>query len=407
MRRLDVLFTALLACALLFAPQLRAEGEEEGYVMNDVRATVHLPPKWEVVPGGWSDWDFRCKSAKGDIELRLWMTPFQVYPSEAVNQAWVDMHSTRLSKHKAEGIETKRVEVTERNGRTTTEMDLGFTFEGGKVDGLYQALAIVSYGKVIHVAAMSNSRNAGQAAESLTWFVENMDVHKEAEDVTDLWGKASSKGGFEHALPDGWRGFAPSEMGPVANLVKKTGQDRYEKDLCWAAVQPVGGDVEPDFMIFCEGGLLLDKVDEYSWEKQEGNVRSKFFGKSATEMQPAERVVVGDRLGYLYTPPARGGETFMAVAPYETGRVMVGWGRAGTPEGSIADDFRSVLSASRFTGPNGGEQPVGGIGGWFVYSIRYRPTNPLFIGPVLLVVFGFLGIVVILARHKPKELEDY
>ncbi len=409
MRRLDVLLAALLACVLLFAPrQAWAEGEEEeGYAMNDLRATVYLPPKWEVLPGGWSDWDFRCKSEKGDIELRVWMTPFQVAPSEEAAQAWVQLHTVRLSKHKAENISTTRVEATQLGGRPTVEMDLSFTFEGGKIEGVYQAVAMTAFGKTIHAAVMSNDRNAAKAREAFTWFLENMEIQKEAEDLSALWGKAGVEGKFEATLPDGWRVFAPSEMGPVAELVKKTSPERYDKAICWAALRPVAGEVDPDFMIACEGGLLLDKVDEYSWDKQEASVRDKFFGNTSLEIEPAERVVVGDRLGFLYHPPSRGAETLMAVAPYESGQVMVLWARAGTAAGSIDDAFKGVLNSTRFTGPNGGEQPMGGIGGWFVYSIRYRPTNPLFIGPVVLVVLGFLSIIVILARHKPKELEDY
>ena len=409
MRRLDVLLAALLACVLLAVPQQAfAEGEEEeGYLMNDVRATVYLPPKWEVLTGGWSDWDFRCKSEKGDIELRVWMTPFQVEPSEAAAQEWIKLHTTRLTKHKAENITSTRVETTDTLGRPTLELDLSFTFEGGKIPGLYQAVAMTAYGKTIHVAVMSNERNAVKAKEAFVWFLENMEVSKEAEDISGNWGKATPEAAFENTLPDGWRTFAKAEMGPVAELVKKTGQGRYEKDLCWAAIKPVAGDVDPDFMVFCEGGLLLDKVDEYSWDGIESTVRAKFFGGSSVEVEAAERVVVGDRLGFFYHPPARGAETLMAVAPYETGKVVVGWARAGTPTGSVDDAFRSVLNNTRFTGPNGGEQPIGGLGGWFVYSIRYRPTNPLFIGPVVLVILGFLSIIVILARHKPKELEDY
>ena len=97
----------------------------------------------------------------------------------------------------------------------------------------------------------------------------------------------------------------------------------------------------------------------------------------------------------------------MAVAPYDQG-VVVGWARAQSDRAAqLEEDFRTVLTGARFTGPNGGEQPVGGLGGWFVYSIRYRPTNPLFLGPVLLVFFGFMAVVVVLAKHKPKNLEDY
>ena len=409
MRRLDILFTALFVVVLLLAPQqVLAEGEEEeGYIMNDLRATVHLPDKWEVPTGGWSDWEFRCKSEKGDIEMRLWYTPFQVASSEAAAEGWLKMHAIRLGKHKAENIQTKRMEVVERDGVRMIEMELSFMFEGGKIGGVYQAVAFEGYGKVVHLAMMSNDRNAAKATAARDHFLSTIEWDKQAEDLTEMWGKAVSPASFENSLPEGWRSFAKSEMGPVAELVKKTGQDRYDKDLCWAAIKPVGGDVEPDFMIFCQGGLLLDKVDEYSWDGIEPTVRNKFFGTSSIEVEAADKVVVGDRLGFLYHPPARGNETLMAVAPYETGNVMVGWARAGQVGTTIDDAFGSVLSSTRFTGPNGGEQPVGGLGGWFVYSIRYRPTNPLFIGPVALVILGFLGIIVVLARHKPKELEDY
>jgi len=410
MRRLEVLFATLIACVLLLAPQqVFAEGdeEEEGYVMNDLRATVFLPEKWEVPPGGWSDWELRAKSEKGDIEMRLWFTPFQVPPTDEAAQAWVKMHTTRLAKHSAENIEATRVEVTESEGLQKLEMDFSFSFEGGAVKGVYQAVAFEGYGKVVHLAIMSGDRNVAEALEIRDHFLATTEWTKGAEDLSERWGKAVSPASFEHTLPDGWRTFAMSELGPVAELVKKTGQDRFEKDTCWAAVKPVGGEIDPDFMIFCQGGLLLDKVDEYSWDGIEPTVRGKFFGGNSVEIAVADKVVVGDRLGFFYHPPARGGETLMAVAPYEMGNVVVGWARAGTATGSVDDDFRSVLSSSRFTGPNAGEQPIGGIGGWFVYSIRYRPTNPLFIGPVVLVLLSFLGIIVLLARHKPKEFEDY
>ena len=54
MRRLDVLFVALFACMLVLVPQraMAQDEEVEGYVMNDLRATVHLPDKWEVPTGG-------------------------------------------------------------------------------------------------------------------------------------------------------------------------------------------------------------------------------------------------------------------------------------------------------------------------------------------------------------------
>jgi hypothetical protein len=411
MRRFEWFLVGLVTLALLLiVPPAQAEEEGEGvtfFPMNDLRATVHLPDKWEVHPGSWSDQGIRCKSDKGDIDMRLWFTPFQVAASEDAAQAWVKMHTARLGKHKAENIETKRVELVEHNGRPMIEIDLSFQFEGGTVQGLYQALAFEDYGKVIHMALMSNDRNLAKAIQAKQHFLETTEWSKQPEDLSELWGKGVSPERFEASLPDGWRVFAKSEMGPVAELVKKTGQDRYDKDKCFAAIRPVGGDVEPDFMIFCQGGLLLDKVDEYSWDGIEPTVREKFFGGSSVEVEAAEKVVIGDRLGFLYHPPARGSETLMAVAPYETGNVMVGWARAGEKDGLVDDAFRSTLSKMRFTGPNGGEQPMGGIGGWFIYSIRYRPFNPLFIGPVVLVLVGFLALIVILARHKPKELEDY
>ncbi len=408
MRRLLMLTAGLLACLWLLAPaSALAEGEEEdGYLMNDLRATVHLPPKWEVLPGGWSDWDFKAKASDGLVEMRMHFTPFQVTPTEEAAQGWIKMHRLRLEKHKAESVQVARVEISERQGRPTAEMDLEFVFEGGKVKGVYQAVAFPAYGKVVHIAMMSNDKKAARATKSLSFFLEHLEIHKEVEPVDELYGRVSSPVAFEHTLPDGWRAFAKSELGPVAELAKKTGQGKYDREHCWAAIKPLSfGD--PDFMIFCQGGLLLDKVDEYSWAGVEPVVNDKFFGGTSLEVEPAEKVVIGDRLGYFYRPPSRGDTVLMAVAPYDQG-VVVGWARAQSDRAAqLEEDFRTVLTGARFTGPNGGEQPVGGLGGWFVYSIRYRPTNPLFLGPVLLVFFGFMAVVVVLAKHKPKNLEDY
>ncbi len=418
MKRLDMLFAALFVCLLLIVP-LTAWAEEEEvpdeYVMNDVRATVHLPDKWEVPPGGWSDWDFKCKSKDGFVEMRLWYDDFQVEPTEQQALGWIKMHTLRLKKHEAGDVNSTRMEITERHGRTTAEMDLTFRFDGDGPLGVYQAVAFPAYAKVIHIAMMSNQKNAGKAKTALDFFLENLDVHKEAEDVTELYGegvpgmygRVDGRPNFEHILPDGWRVYSKSEVGAVAELVKKTGQNKLDKDLCWAAFEPTAGDIDPDFMVFCEGELLLDKVDQYSWDGIEPIVRDKFFGGTSIEVEPADKVVVGGRLGFMYHPPARGSETLMAVAAYESNKVLVGWARAGQAGSSVEEDFAAVLNGTRFTGPEGGEQPIGGLGGWVIYSIRYRPTNPAFIGPVVLVFMAFFGILVILARHKPKELEDY
>ncbi len=419
MKRLDTLLVALLASLLLLAP-LTAEAQDEeeapdGYAMNDVRATVHLPDKWEPLPGGWSDWDFKAKNKDGSIEMRLWYTDFQVESTEAHAEGWVKMHTVRLNKHKAGDVQSTRTEVTERFGRSTLEMDLSFQFDGDGPKGVYQAVAFPAYAKVIHIAMMSNERNAPKAKAAMDHFLETIEIHKGAEDLSGLYGKAQpgaygkddERPHFENTLPDGWRIYAASEVGPMAELVKKTGQGKLDKNLCWAAFKPTAGTTDPDVMVFCEGGLVLDKVDEYSWSGIEPTVRGKFFGGSSIEVEPAEKFVVGDRLGFLYHPPSRGSENLMAVAPYETGTVMVGWARAGSKESSVSDAFADVLASTRYTGLNGGEQPIGGLGGWFVYSIRYRPTNPLFIGPVVMTFLAFFGILVLLARHRPKELEDY
>lgn len=406
-RRLSLL--AVLIGFFLAALPLSASAEEgvDSFPMNDVRATVHLPPKWVGIDGGWSDAEFAAKSKDGLLEFRLFFTPFQVTPSREAAEGWLEVHKKRLVAAHAGDIKQERVEITQRKGRPVAEVDVSFRFEGDGPEGAYQTMVFPAYGKDIHLVMLSNVRNKPRGREALEAFYDLLEVQKEAEDLTALRGKAVSPAAFESNLPDGWRVFAPSEIEAVTSLVVKTGQNKLDKDTCWAAVRPLGhGD--PDFMIFCQGGLLLDYVDEYSWAGIEAMVREKFFGGTGLEVAAGEKVVVGDRLGFLYHPPAHGEDvTLMAVAPYDQGAV-VAWSLCQKKRAAqVEEDFNSTLQGTRFTGEGGGKQPKGGLGGWFLYSIRYRPLNPLFLGPVVLFGAIFLGIIVMLARHKPKDIEDY
>ncbi|MFH1469647.1 MAG: hypothetical protein ABIO70_35000 [Pseudomonadota bacterium] len=406
-RRLSLL--AVLIGFFLAALPLSASAEEgvDSFPMNDVRATVHLPPKWVGIDGGWSDAEFAAKSKDGLLEFRLFFTPFQVTPSREAAEGWFEVHKKRLASAHAGDIKQERVEITQRKGRPVAEVDVSFRFEGDGPEGAYQTMVFPAYGKDIHLVMLSNVRNKPRGREAIEAFYDLLEVQKEAEDLTALQGKAVSPAAFESNLPDGWRVFAPSEIAQVTELAKKTRQGRYDKDACWAAVRPQGiGD--PDFFLVCQGGLLLDFVDEYSWTGIEPQVREKLFGGSGIEVAAGEKVVVGDRLGFLFRLPARGDDVaLLAVAPYDQGVVIASSLAQKKRAALVEEDFNSTLQSTRFTGEGGGKQPMGGPGGWFLYSIRYRPTNPLFLGPVVLFGAIFLGIIVLLARHKPKDIEDY
>ncbi len=406
MKTKSVLVVGLLGLLLsvLLSSQARAE-EDEPYYMADVQATVNMPPRWSVLPQGWADWYFKGQSGDKAVQMRLFFTPFQLPPDTAVAQAWAKMHAERLDEVKAGEIEATRTELTTRFGRPCAEIDLAFRFDGDGPKGVYYAVAFPASGKVIHLATLAAARNEKRARKDLDFLLQNLEVEKEAVSLKGLDGKAVSPAAFQSSLPPGWRQPLKVELTALGELAGKTGQGRYDEEVCWTAIQPLP-EGDPDFMLFCQVGLYLPKVDEHSWEGVEPQVQERFFGKSAVEVPHAERVQASNRMGFLYRPPAQSESVLMAVAPYDQG-VLVAWGLAQKQRAQeLETAMLATLASTRFTGPEGGHPPIG-FAGWLTYSIKYRPTNPFFLGPVLFVL-GLVGFVVIkLARYKPPTIDDY
>lgn len=392
---MKTILAALFLAGLIYPTNALAD--DEPYFMTDVQATVIMPPKWKM--DRWSDWDFRAKSSDG-VMMWLFITPYQVEPDETASKVWAKIHGDKLKEQKAGNIVATNTTTGERRNLKTSEITLEFRFNGDGPKGVYHAVALPAAGKIIHISTLASTSNDKKAREALEFFVDNLDIKRPAEDVTALSGVVGIAG-FESDLPPGWRQPTKTEMTHVTGLMAKTGQTNISTESCWSAIRPLP-DGDPDFALFCQTGLWLPKIDEYSWQGEEPLVHEKFFGKAPKPVEDAEKVTVGDRLGYLFKPPTTSEFSLMAAAPYDKG-VMTAWATSQPErEKELDSAFRAILASTRFTGPEGGKPPIG-FAGWLAYSVKYRPTNPMFFGPILLVL-GLVGFIIVkLARMKPKE----
>ncbi len=377
--------------------------QDEPYYMADVQATVNLPRGWKMLR--WSDWDFKAESRDAAVRMRLFYTQMQVPPTVEAAKAWATLHVQHLKEQGAGDVQATNVGVAAVKGMPVAEMDLSFHFNGDGPKGFYRAMAIPGAGKVIHVATFSLARREGQARKALDYIVENLDIAKPAEPLDALAGKASSPAGFEVSLPDGWRGYAPSETALVNTLVSKTGQGKIDPERCWVAVKPVPiGD--PDLMVFCGVAWFLEPIDDYSFKAIEKQVHDKFFGTSPMPVDPAEKIALPGRTAFLYSPSSPEAAIRMAVTPYDKG-IMVGWGLAQKDHESELDAaFRSVLIGTRYTGPNNGVQKIA-FAQWISYIVQYRSTDPLVIGPILLFMACFIFLLFKLGARKPPNYDEF
>jgi hypothetical protein len=254
-------------------------------------------------------------------------------------------------------------------------------------------------GKEIHFATVAADRASEKAQEALDYVVSNFALEKKPEDLAALGGKARSERGFEADLPEGWRRYAESEIVQAFDLASKVGYDPEKAERCWIAVHPqaVG---QPGLMFFCHQGFYLDLLNEHSWPAIEKQVHDKFFATSPRPVPPAEKIVLPDRLGFLYRPPATNEALFVSVVPYDKGLVL-GWMLGEKEqEANLAQTMQTVVNGMRFDGPDNGK-PLSGFGVWLTYVTRYRRASPLFWAPITLAGMG-LAVGLYFLTRKPK-----
>lgn len=402
LRLLAAVFLAL-ALALGARPALAQEGEEEGYAMNDVGGELDLPKGWEMQT--WSDWDFKAKSPDG-VVMRLYLTPFQVEPSAEAVAAWTELYKERLGKDGGVDFTDVQAEVAtavlESGEVAAVRTSMGFTFEKQASPGIFYAAAFPGEGQVIHVETISAARNARKAAAALDQLLAGFALDKGPAE-TEGPRVASDKAGFAFTAPEGWRVPLAKELSAVRGMTGKVGESGLDPDKCAVAiVPPASGD--PDVIFACEMYQHLGIVDEHSWEGVEAEVHELFFGRAEKPVETAEKIQVGDRLGFLYKPPVAGQTVRMVVAPYDKGIVLM-WGLSGHGEDESLDPaVRAAATSLEYTHEGGG-QPIVALDKRVSYYLKYRPTSPVVLGPAVLVVL-LIGGFVVLSRRKGNKYED-
>ena len=156
----------------------------------------------------------------------------------------------------------------------------------------------------------------------------------------------------------------------------------------------------PDVTLLCPTALHLDPLDEHSFEGVEAILHEQFFGRAKAEVPVGEAVTIGDRMGVYFRPPAATGSFRLASAPYDQG--MLTWWGVGSD--GLDADLMKMQSSVAFTGPNGGA-PIVRADRWLSYYLTYRPTSPLVLGPLVLLV-GLIGGAIALARRRKPAYED-
>lgn len=387
----SLLAPILLAHTLAFAAPAT-------YPMSDVGATLILPAGWGQ--GTWSDWDFKAASPDGSVHFFLWMTAFQAEINAENAAAWGEMYKADLEKENFANIQVASTAVEQINGRQTAKARLTFRLDGGKgPEGVFHAAAIQGAGHVIHIRTVAAERNEKKAIAALDDVLEQLQLDKAPLPVEGP--AVSTEAGFAATLPAGWRAPLAVELDAVLEITAKLGQEKLAPETCWVAIRPpaVG---DPDVIFACSSYLYLGPVDEHSFEGVETEVHERFFGRVETPVPAAEKVQIGDRLGFYFRPPRETHPLRLAVAPYGAGDIMQMWGLGNHLDaGGLDEAMMALLGTVQFTGPEGGK-PMIGVDRWVSYYLKYRPTSPVVLGPVA----ALLALVGALAFRKKKPTLD-
>jgi hypothetical protein len=377
-----------------------APAKEESFLMADVGATVVLPSDWKM--SKWADWEFKAMTEKNDMAAIVYMTPFQVMPTEEAAKAWAESYLPKLSEQK--DVRITRTWVENLAGRPTAMVDIDFSFKDNDAAGVWRSAAFDGAGKVIHVYIEAAEKNDARARAALKMLVEKMVIGKPATPIDDLVSEAKTEAAFSVVPAAGWRKPVPLEMQKSEEIASKTGNDVIDYKKCVLEISPQAM-ADPDVALFCNIGWFLPPLDSHSWAPIEKEVYQKFFKSGGEGQVPhASKLELKDRLGFLYVPQTDAGFR-MSVVPYDHG-IVVGWGIASKGRTAQLDAaFREMTANLKFTGPSGGLQTYS-TGQWIGYGLKYRPAHPLVWGPILLIL-GALSAGGYFLFRKPKLVTDY
>ncbi len=373
-------------------------GDDDGYRMNDLGGTVHLPPGWRSK--AWADWQLDAVNDRDHMELRVWFTPYQVPVDEVAAKAWADAAAKGVEKAGHTDVKVESTDVAEVAGRPTARARIAFVINH-KVPGVALYRAFAAKGKVIHVRLLAAKARLRKARSAMERILADMEIDAGPAPTTR---EVESEAGFAATLPEGWRAPLPSELPEIRKLTARVGEDTIAPKKCWAGIhpQPVG---KPDVILACRSQVYVGPLDEYSAKGVEKELHEQFFGRAKKPVPPGEPVTVGDRMGLLFRPPVAGMPTRLVLTPYSGGLVMM-WGLGESlDEAGLEEAVTAVLPTVRFTGPDGGK-PVIGADKWVAYYLKYRPFSPVVLGPAVVIVLVVVGIGVAVSRRRARNPYD-
>jgi len=390
-----------MSALLLSLLPLLATAQAEPYAMNDVGGSIELPAGWQPVENSWADWEIKAKS-RDNVHMHLWLTPFQVEPTEEAVNVWTGMYADGLRGEGLQDVKATSFEVsTLEDGRTVGRVVLEFKIDGGG-KGVGHFAAIPAAGQVVHIRTIGGSRVAKKVAKGLDELIAGFTLDKGPLDVQT--GRLESSAGFAATLPEGWRAPLGKEMEAVREISAKVGEN-LDPDDCWVAIKPppIG---EVDLIWACQAEVHLPPVDEYSFEGVEAEVHDRYFGRSDKPVPHAEQVNIGDRVGFYYRPPVADLAVRLAISPYNGGQVVM-WGFAGNLDESGLDAaMQAVLPTVEYTAEGGG-QPIIGADKWLMHYLKYRTFSPAVLCPTLACGGVSLALVVlVLGRGRKNKYED-
>ena len=384
----------LTILALLVTIGVAADEPADGkYALPDSGFTL-VAPGWHM--SRWSDWDFKGRSADGDVFATAWSTSYQLVLDDATAAALAQAWKQKLEEEEhATDVKVGAVRIEQAGGNPRVRAELSFSTSGG-VSGVYDVAAFATRGLVAQVSTMATASHADRARAALDKLLGDVAITAAPaaigapEELTTAEGKV--------VLPTGWRAPLDAEGAEVAALFGKTGAK--DPKVCAAAIHPrVGG--EADVMLLCPdpgaGGIL----DESSFDDESTLFSQRVFGKAAAKLGHPEAVPRGeDNLAILLH--ANEG-LWVGGIPLSTGEEIV-WvsGRAedDVPLGDVEKAVLKDLVLADAVTPNPSFPAL------MIHRLTYQKTHPtvLIPGAILLGILGF--IVRMILKGSPSADSD-